>query len=92
MCLDHPPGVQAALDFAYTVAAARRSEQRRILNFIRMSDYMICDTLHTVRSVEPTLHGAVVRFCCLVGGADQSTARAGDVGAGAAHRFRTGGR
>ena len=36
---------QGASDFAYTVAAARRSEQRRILSFIRMSDYMICDTL-----------------------------------------------
>lgn len=57
LCLDPRLGVQAALDFAYTVAAARRSEQRRILNFIRMSDYMICDTLHTVRAVEPIMHG-----------------------------------
>lgn len=39
---------QGESDFAYTIAAARRSEQRRLLNFIRMSDYMICDTLHTV--------------------------------------------
>jgi hypothetical protein len=37
-----------ATDFAYTVAAARRSEQRRILNYVRMSDYMICDTLQSV--------------------------------------------
>ena len=36
-------------DFAYTVAAARRSEQRRILSFVRMSDYMICDTLQVGR-------------------------------------------
>lgn len=40
---------QGASDFAYTVAAARRSEQRRILSFIRMSDYMICDTLQVGR-------------------------------------------
>ncbi|MEW5314024.1 MAG: hypothetical protein WDW38_005552 [Sanguina aurantia] len=39
---------QASSDFAYTIAAAKRSEQRRLLNFIRMSDYMICDTLHSV--------------------------------------------
>ena len=39
-------------DFAYTVAAARRSEQRRILSFVRMSDYMICDTLQVGRGGE----------------------------------------
>ena len=39
---------QTASDFAYTVAAARRSEQRRILSFIRMADYMVCDTLQTI--------------------------------------------
>lgn len=30
------------------MAAAYRSEQRRLLSFIRMSDFMMCDTLHTV--------------------------------------------
>ena len=39
---------QSETDFAYTIAAARRSEQRRLLNYIRMNDYLICDTLHTV--------------------------------------------
>ena len=39
---------QNASDFAYTVAAARRSEQRRILSFIRMADFMICETLQSV--------------------------------------------
>ncbi|KAG1670781.1 hypothetical protein FOA52_014009, partial [Chlamydomonas sp. UWO 241] len=38
----------AASEFAYTVGAARRSEQRRILNFVRMTDYVMCDTLQTV--------------------------------------------
>lgn len=39
---------QSESDFAYTIAAARRSEQRRLLAFIRMSDYRICDTLHGI--------------------------------------------
>ena len=39
---------QSTADFAYTIAAARRSEQRRLLCFIRMSDCMIADTLTTV--------------------------------------------
>ena len=43
---------QGVSDFAYTVAAARRSEQRRILSFVRMSDYMICDTLQVWRGGE----------------------------------------
>lgn len=30
------------------MAAAYRSEQRRLLSFIRMSDFKICDTLHTI--------------------------------------------
>jgi dynein heavy chain len=38
----------ALQDYAYTMAAAYRSEQRRLLSFIRMSDFMMCDTLHTV--------------------------------------------
>lgn len=30
------------------MAAAYRSEQRRLLSFICMSDFMMCDTLHTI--------------------------------------------
>ena len=40
--------LDGAQDFAYTMAAARRSEQRRLLNYIRMSDFMVADTLHTI--------------------------------------------
>jgi dynein heavy chain len=32
------------------VAAARRSEQRKLLCFVKMADYMICDTLHEARA------------------------------------------
>ena len=32
-------------EFSYAITAARRSEQRKLLNFIRLVDYMICDTL-----------------------------------------------
>ncbi|KAK9823491.1 hypothetical protein WJX72_003121 [[Myrmecia] bisecta] len=37
-----------ASEFAYTIGAARRSEARRLQNYVKMSDYMICDTLHEV--------------------------------------------
>jgi dynein heavy chain len=35
-------------DYAYTMAAAYRSEQRRLLSFLRMADFMLCDTLQTI--------------------------------------------
>jgi hypothetical protein len=35
-------------EFAYTMAAAYRTEQRRLLNFIRMADFIMCDTLHSI--------------------------------------------
>lgn len=35
-------------DFAFTISAARRSEKRRLVNYVRMSDYMICDTLYAI--------------------------------------------
>lgn len=35
-------------EYAYTMAAAYRSEQRRLLSFLRMADFMMCDTLQTV--------------------------------------------
>ena len=34
--------------FSYAITAARRSEQRRLLNYIRLADYMVCDTLHVL--------------------------------------------
>ena len=34
--------------FAYTMAAAYRSKQRRLLSFLRMADFMLCDTLQTI--------------------------------------------
>ena len=44
-----PAGTRGeSAQYAYTVAAARRSEQRKLLCFVKMSDYMICDTLHEV--------------------------------------------
>jgi dynein heavy chain len=35
-------------EYAYTMAAAYRSEQRRLLSFLRMADFIMCDTLQTV--------------------------------------------
>ena len=34
--------------FSYAITAAKRSEQRKLFNYIRLADYMICDTLHDV--------------------------------------------
>ena len=33
-------------NYAYTVAATRRTEQRRCLTFVKLMDYVICDTMH----------------------------------------------
>eukprot|EP00899_Mesostigma_viride_P007437 jgi/Mesvir1/16695/Mv15092-RA.1 len=33
-------------NYAFTIAAASRSEQRKLLCYVKMCDYMICDTLH----------------------------------------------
>lgn len=35
-------------EYAYTMAAAYRSEQRRLLSFLRMADFVMCDTLQTI--------------------------------------------
>jgi dynein heavy chain len=35
-------------DYAYTVAAAQRSEQRRLINYIKMSDYVVSSSLQTM--------------------------------------------
>lgn len=34
--------------FSYAITAARRSEQRKLLNFIRLADYMLCGSLHAL--------------------------------------------
>ena len=34
--------------YSYTIAAARRSEQRKLQSFVKLIDYMICDTLRDV--------------------------------------------
>lgn len=44
----HSLGKTGTNDFGFTIAAARRSEKRRLVNYVRMSDYMICDTLFSV--------------------------------------------
>ena len=43
-------GKDEAEEFSYAITAARRSEQRKLLNFIRLVDYMVCDTLHLLLS------------------------------------------
>lgn len=47
--------------FSYAINAARRSEKRRVHNFVRLLDYMICNALHMllVCSMLPVLHGNV---------------------------------
>ncbi|KAL3139803.1 hypothetical protein ABBQ38_004104 [Trebouxia sp. C0009 RCD-2024] len=37
-----------AEEFKFTLAAARRTELRRLRNFVKMADYMMCDTLQQV--------------------------------------------
>lgn len=41
----HPDGGQ---EFKYTLGAARRTELRRLKSFVKMADYMMCDTLQQV--------------------------------------------
>ncbi|KAK3247052.1 hypothetical protein CYMTET_43439 [Cymbomonas tetramitiformis] len=41
-------GGKDANNYSYTIAAARRSEQRKLLCFVKLADYMICDTLHNL--------------------------------------------
>mmetsp|Transcript_3151 Transcript_3151/g.13662 ORF Transcript_3151/g.13662 Transcript_3151/m.13662 type:complete len:4229 (-) Transcript_3151:2367-15053(-) len=40
------PGSEDAAQYAYTVAATRRTEQRRCLTFVKLMDYVMCDTMH----------------------------------------------
>ncbi len=35
-------------EFSYAINAARRSEKRRMHNFVRLLDYIICNALHTL--------------------------------------------
>ncbi|XRB21521.1 dynein axonemal heavy chain [Pseudoscourfieldia marina] len=57
-------GVKASKsDFAFTIAATRRSEQRKLVHFVRMVDFMICNTLssmlhESVYDVLDTIRGA----------------------------------
>ena len=41
-----------AQEFKYTLGAARRTELRRLRSFVKMADYMMCDTLQQVPSVK----------------------------------------
>eukprot|EP00983_Pelagomonas_calceolata_P064120 1147994-Pelagomonas_calceolata.AAC.1 len=34
--------------FSYAINAARRSEKRRVHNFVRLLDYMVCNALHVL--------------------------------------------
>lgn len=40
--------VDPITDYAYTVAAAQRSEQRRLVNYVKMSDYVVTSSLQTM--------------------------------------------
>ncbi|GAX73618.1 hypothetical protein CEUSTIGMA_g1069.t1 [Chlamydomonas eustigma] len=41
-------------EFSYAMSAARRTEKRRVRNFVRVLDYMICNTLHML--LESSIH------------------------------------
>ena len=41
----------SAEEFKFTLAAARRTELRRLRSFVKMADYMMCDTLQQVCAV-----------------------------------------
>jgi dynein heavy chain len=45
LILQHPDSAQ---EFKYTLGAARRTELRRLRSFVKMADYMMCDTLQQV--------------------------------------------
>eukprot|EP00873_Tetraselmis_striata_P045243 jgi/Tetstr1/465507/TSEL_010176.t1 len=46
--LEEAEAPEAQTDYAYTVAAAQRSEQRRLVNYIKMSDYVVSSSLQTM--------------------------------------------
>jgi len=46
LCLS--AGAKDPSNFSYTIAAARRSEQRKLLCFVKLADFVICDTLHNL--------------------------------------------
>lgn len=68
------------------MAAAYRSEQRRLLSFLRMADFMMCDTLQTilVQSVSEMLAALEPASYTDVAGADRA---AGAQSGGAASAF-----
>ncbi|DBB06681.1 TPA: hypothetical protein ACH3X1_012189 [Trebouxia sp. C0004] len=47
LIMQHPDSAQ---EFKYTLRAARRTELRRLRSFVKMADYMMCDTLQQVLS------------------------------------------
>lgn len=88
----------ALQEFAYTMAAAYRSEQRRLLSFLRMADFMMCDTLQTVLvesvsemlvTLEPTTYGSASED---QGSMSGSTPRTSASGAASAFSSSSGGR
>ena len=42
------PHEDSAEEFKFTLAAARRTELRRLRSFVKLADYMMCDTLQQV--------------------------------------------
>jgi dynein heavy chain len=47
-CGGSAAGAKDPSNFSYTIAAARRSEQRKLLCFVKLADFVICDTLHNL--------------------------------------------
>ena len=59
LLLQHPDNAQ---EFKYTLGAARRTELRRLRSFVKMADYIMCDTLQQVYSSDsrlPTMHNRI---------------------------------
>lgn len=57
------PGQEADGErFSYAITAARRSEQRKLLNFIRLADYMLCGSLHSllIESIQEILARMII--------------------------------
>jgi hypothetical protein len=43
-----PAAKTKAEEFSYTMAAARRTERRRLISFVQLADYVVSDMLHTL--------------------------------------------
>ena len=53
----------SAEEFKFTLAAARRTELRRLRNFVKMADYMMCDTLQQVHHAADTTPAPPAPIC-----------------------------